>query len=91
MSNDLSRRTFLGRIWKLGVVLIGAAGVWTGTVWLASRESDKDMVVKEKILAANAEDTEHSACVSGFTMRTLKSTWHKEWARPEAPKPAPAP
>ncbi len=29
MSNDLSRRTFLGRIWKLGIVLIGAAGAWT--------------------------------------------------------------
>jgi NAD(P)H-dependent flavin oxidoreductase YrpB (nitropropane dioxygenase family) len=72
-------------------ITLGASGVWTGTVWLASRESDKSMVVKEKLLAAYAEDTEHSACVSGFTMRTLRSTWHKEWARPEAPKPAPAP
>jgi NAD(P)H-dependent flavin oxidoreductase YrpB (nitropropane dioxygenase family) len=74
-----------------GAITLGASGVWTGTVWLASRESDKSMVVKEKLLAATGEDTEHSACVSGFTMRTLKSTWHKEWARPEAPKPAPAP
>ncbi len=29
MSNDLTRRTFLGRIWKFGVILIGAAGAWT--------------------------------------------------------------
>jgi NAD(P)H-dependent flavin oxidoreductase YrpB (nitropropane dioxygenase family) len=72
-------------------ITLGASGVWTGTVWLASRESDKEMVIKEKLLEATAEDTSHSACVSGFTMRTLKSKWHEEWERPEAPKPAPAP
>ena len=74
-----------------GALVLGAAGVWTGTVWLASRESDVNMALKEKLLKANATDTEHSDCVSGFTMRTLRSEWHKEWALPEAPKPAPAP
>jgi NAD(P)H-dependent flavin oxidoreductase YrpB (nitropropane dioxygenase family) len=74
-----------------GALALGAAGVWTGTVWLASRESDVNMTLKEKLLKANATDTEHSNCVSGFTMRTLRSEWHKEWALPEAPKPAPAP
>jgi NAD(P)H-dependent flavin oxidoreductase YrpB (nitropropane dioxygenase family) len=72
-------------------ISLGAAGVWTGTVWLASRESDVSMIIKEKLLAAKATDTEHSACVSGFTMRTLTSEWHREWARPDAPRPAPAP
>ena len=72
-------------------ITLGACGVWTGTLWLASRESDKEMEVKERILAASAEDTTHSACVSGFTMRTLRTKWHEEWERPEAPKPAPAP
>jgi NAD(P)H-dependent flavin oxidoreductase YrpB (nitropropane dioxygenase family) len=74
-----------------GAISLGAAGVWTGTVWLASRESDVSMIIKEKLLAAKATDTEHSACVSGFTMRTLTSEWHREWARPDAPRPAPAP
>jgi NAD(P)H-dependent flavin oxidoreductase YrpB (nitropropane dioxygenase family) len=74
-----------------GAITLGAAGVWTGTLWLTCRESDKDMVIKEKLLAASAEDTSHSACVSGFTMRTLKSKWHEEWAKPDAPRPAPAP
>jgi NAD(P)H-dependent flavin oxidoreductase YrpB (nitropropane dioxygenase family) len=49
------------------------------------------MHIKEKLLAAKATDTEHSACVSGFTMRTLKSKWHEEWSSPSAPPPAPAP
>ncbi len=74
-----------------GALALGAAGVWTGTLWLACRESDVDMLLKERILEAKATDTEHSNCISGFTMRTLKSTWHKEWASPDAPDPAPAP
>ncbi|MBW2362596.1 MAG: nitronate monooxygenase [Deltaproteobacteria bacterium] len=72
-------------------ITLGAVGAWTGTLWLASRESDKEMAVKERILSAIAEDTVHSACVSGFTMRTLRTKWHDEWAKPEAPRPAPAP
>lgn len=74
-----------------GALTLGASGVWTGTVWLASHESDREMVIKEKLLAATMEDTSNSTCVSGFTMRTLRTQWHEEWARPEAPKPAPAP
>ncbi len=74
-----------------GAIALGAQGVWTGTVWLPSRESDVDMIIKEKLLAAKATDTAYSNCISGFTMRTLKCKWHEEWERPDAPRPAPAP
>jgi NAD(P)H-dependent flavin oxidoreductase YrpB (nitropropane dioxygenase family) len=74
-----------------GALALGAAGVWTGTLWLASRESDVDMRVKELLIKATGDDTRYSDCVSGFTMRTLDCQWHREWARPEAPPPAPAP
>jgi NAD(P)H-dependent flavin oxidoreductase YrpB (nitropropane dioxygenase family) len=70
---------------------LGAAGVWAGTLWLASRESDADMIVKEKLLAATAEDTAYSNCISGMTMRTLKCPWTEEWSKPEAPEVLPAP
>ena len=70
---------------------LGAAGVWTGTLWLASRESDIDMIIKEKLLQATAEDTAYSRCISGMTMRTLKCPWTDEWAKPEAPRTLPAP
>ncbi len=70
---------------------LGAAGVWTGTLWLASRESDVDMIVKEKLLHATAEDTVYSRAISGMTMRTLKCPWTEEWAKPEAPPTLPAP
>ncbi len=70
---------------------LGASGVWTGTLWLASRESDVDMIIKEKLLAASAEDTTYSRSISGMTMRTLKCPWTGEWATPEAPPVLPPP
>ena len=65
---------------------LGAAGVWTGTIWLASRESDNDMIIKEKLIEATSDDTVYSRSVSGFPMRVLKCPWTQEWAKPEAPK-----
>jgi len=70
---------------------LGASGVWTGTLWLACRESDNDMIIKEKLLAADAEDTVYSDSISGFTMRVLKCPWTEEWKKPEAPRALPSP
>ena len=70
---------------------LGAAGVWTGTLWLASRESDSDMIVKEKLLAATSDDTVYSRCISGMPMRILKCAWTAEWDKPDAPRVLQAP
>jgi NAD(P)H-dependent flavin oxidoreductase YrpB (nitropropane dioxygenase family) len=70
---------------------LGASGVWTGTLWLASRESDIDMIIKERLLAATVEDTSYGTSISGMTMRVLKCPWTEEWAKPEAPAVLPAP
>jgi NAD(P)H-dependent flavin oxidoreductase YrpB (nitropropane dioxygenase family) len=70
---------------------LGASGVWTGTLWLASRESDIDMIIKERLLAATVEDTSYGTSISGMTMRVLKCPWTEEWARPEAPGVLPPP
>lgn len=70
---------------------LGAAGVWTGTVWLASRESDVDMIIKERILEATVDDTTFSTSISGMTMRVLRCPWTEEWAKPDAPAPLQAP
>ena len=64
---------------------LGATGVWTGTLWLACRESDSDMIIKEKLLAATADDTTYSKSVSGFPMRVTKCPWTEEWAKADAP------
>ncbi|MEE2677033.1 MAG: nitronate monooxygenase [Myxococcota bacterium] len=70
---------------------LGASGVWTGTLWLASRESDVDMIVKERLLAATAEETSYGDSISGMTMRVLDCPWTQEWAKPEAPPALPPP
>lgn len=70
---------------------LGASGVWTGTLWLASRESDVDMIIKERLLEASADDTSFSSSISGMTMRTLKCPWTEEWSKPGAPPPLSAP
>ncbi len=70
---------------------LGASGVWTGTIWLTCRESDTDMIVKEKILAATEDDTTLSRCMSGKPIRQLKTEWTAEWERPDAPTPLPMP
>jgi NAD(P)H-dependent flavin oxidoreductase YrpB (nitropropane dioxygenase family) len=72
-------------------LVLGAAGVWTGTLWLACRESDEDMIIKEKLLAASADDTVYSRCVSGMPMRVLKCVWTEEWSKPDAPPVLPSP
>ncbi|HWO93642.1 MAG TPA: nitronate monooxygenase family protein [Dehalococcoidia bacterium] len=70
---------------------LGAQGVWTGTIWLTARESDTDMIVKEKILAATEEDTLRSRCMTGKPVRQLKTQWTEEWESPGAPSPLPMP
>jgi len=65
---------------------LGAVGVWAGTVWLASEESDVDPIVKQRILGATGADTTRTATLSGKTMRVLKCPWTEEWEGPEAPE-----
>lgn len=70
---------------------LGASGVWSGTQWLVSRESDVDMIIKERLLGATVEDTSYSRSISGMTMRVLRCPWTEEWSKPEAPGILPAP
>lgn len=65
---------------------LGADGVWTGSLWLTSRESDVNMPLKERLLEAETEDAIWSNCISGYTMRTTRSPWHDEWMRDDAPE-----
>ena len=65
---------------------LGADGVWTGSLWLASRESDVNLPMKEKLIESSADDTSYSDCISGYTMRTIRCPWHVEWSREDAPR-----
>ncbi len=65
---------------------LGAAGAWVGTAWLASRESDIDPIVKERILSADGAETTRSASISGKTMRVLRCPWTEVWDADDAPQ-----
>lgn len=66
---------------------LGAAGVWTGSVWLTTEEAETHPVVKQKFLAASASDTLRSRSQTGKPARQLRSAWTDEWADPANPDP----
>ena len=70
---------------------LGAAGVWCGSVWLTTRESETSPAVKERMLAASSEDTVRTRSFTGKPCRVLRSEWTNAWEAPDAPAPLPMP
>ena len=70
---------------------LGAAGVWTGSIWLATQESDVSASVQEKLLAAESGDTVRSRSITGKPVRELRTAWHGVWEEPSAPAPLASP
>ena len=70
---------------------MGAAGAWTGSVWLTTPESDTSPVIKQKLLSATASDTVRSRARTGKHSRQLRSEWTRAWESREALPPLPMP
>jgi NAD(P)H-dependent flavin oxidoreductase YrpB (nitropropane dioxygenase family) len=71
---------------------LGAAGVWTGSIWLTTNESDTPEPLVEKMLAARSDDTRRSRAISGKPARQLYTTYVKAWEEdPECPGFLPMP
>ena len=70
---------------------LGASGVWTGSVWLATRESDLEREVVDKLLEAGSGDTVKTRVFTGKPCRSLVDAFVQAWDRPEAPQPLPMP
>ncbi len=62
-----------------GMMAMGAAGAWCGSVWLASPEAETTPVFREKMVAAGSRDTIRSKHRTGKYSRQLKSEWHDRW------------
>jgi NAD(P)H-dependent flavin oxidoreductase YrpB (nitropropane dioxygenase family) len=75
----------------VAAMALGAVGVWTGTVWLPTRESDHLMVQKQALLDANERDTVRTRVYSGKPGRFLRNAFTTAWERDGAPKPLPLP
>jgi NAD(P)H-dependent flavin oxidoreductase YrpB (nitropropane dioxygenase family) len=60
-------------------VALGAAGVWTGSVWLTTDEAETAPYTVEKMLAATSRDTVRSKGRTGKYSRQLRSDWTDAW------------
>jgi NAD(P)H-dependent flavin oxidoreductase YrpB (nitropropane dioxygenase family) len=66
---------------------MGAAGVWTGSLWLTVEEAEAEPAEKESYLKATSEDTVRSRSFTGKPCRMLKNDWTEAWADPKNPQP----
>jgi NAD(P)H-dependent flavin oxidoreductase YrpB (nitropropane dioxygenase family) len=73
------------------VMAMGAAGAWTGSMWLATSEAETSQVIKEKYVQANSRQTVRSKARTGKYSRQLRSPWTDAWESGEAPEPLPMP
>jgi len=74
-----------------GCMAMGAAGAWTGSVWLTTSEGETSPAVKEKMLAATSAGTIRSRSRTGKFCRQLRSDWTDAWEQEGAPRPLPMP
>jgi NAD(P)H-dependent flavin oxidoreductase YrpB (nitropropane dioxygenase family) len=70
---------------------LGAAGAWTGSVWLTTEEAETAAHTKTKLLAATSRDTVRSTARTGKPSRQLRSAWTDAWDDPSTPEPLPMP
>jgi NAD(P)H-dependent flavin oxidoreductase YrpB (nitropropane dioxygenase family) len=71
---------------------MGAAGAWTGSVWLATVESETSEIFREKMIEASSRDAVRTRSRTGKPARQLRSSWTEAWERdPASPGPLPMP
>lgn len=79
-----------GRQMAAGMAM-GAAGAWTGSVWLATAEAETSEAFRDKMVAARSRDTLRSRCRTGKPARQLRSAWTDAWEAPDSPGTLPMP
>jgi NAD(P)H-dependent flavin oxidoreductase YrpB (nitropropane dioxygenase family) len=72
-------------------IAMGAAGAWTGSVWLTTREAETAPATVPKLLAATSRDTVRSPSRTGKPSRQLRSAWTDAWESTDSPGALPMP
>ena len=70
---------------------LGCEGVWCGSVWLPTAESDVMPELKARLFAAESEDAVLTRSVTGKQCRTLRNIYTEAMAKPGAPASLPSP
>jgi NAD(P)H-dependent flavin oxidoreductase YrpB (nitropropane dioxygenase family) len=71
----------------LAALSLGCQGVWMGSLWLGTQESDLTIEMRERLFAANSEDARISKAMTGKQGRMLMTKYVQAWESPGAPKP----
>ncbi len=66
---------------------VGAAGVWTGSIWLTVEEADCPPAQMQSYLDAQSGDTVRSRSFTGKPCRMLRNDWTEAWSTPGNPEP----
>ncbi|WP_347309992.1 NAD(P)H-dependent flavin oxidoreductase [Defluviimonas sp. SAOS-178_SWC] len=78
----------IGRGRQMAAALaLGAEGVWTGSIWLGTVESELNPDLRDVLHAASSEDAIVTYGYTGKPCRALRSKFTEAWARADAPKP----
>jgi NAD(P)H-dependent flavin oxidoreductase YrpB (nitropropane dioxygenase family) len=73
---------------------LGAQGVWTGSVWLTTKEYENlgsNPAMTDAFLRASSADTVRTRIYTGKPARLLRTKWTEAWESEEAPTPLPMP
>jgi len=69
---------------------LGCEGVWCGSIWLKTVQSELTPDMRKKFYAADSKDSVWTKCLTGKTARMLRSRYTDAWDAPGAPPFLPA-
>ena len=76
----------------VATIALGAVGVWTGTLWLATHENGQlETWQKQKVVDARTQDAWVTTAMDGKRARGLRDAFVEAWEQPDAPQPLPMP
>ncbi len=75
----------------VAALAMGAEGVWCGTIWLGTRESELTPFEKQVLFDARTEDAVRRRARTGKPVRMTRSRLSEAWEQPGAPAYLPTP
>ncbi len=64
---------------------LGAEGVWCGSVWLTTQESETSDVIRQKFVDAPSSGTVRSRSLTGKPARMIRTEWTDAWESDGSP------
>ena len=75
----------------VAALALGAVGVWTGTIWQATHESETKQWAKQRLLRAENQDAWVSTAMDGKRNRGVRNKYYEAWEAEGSPEPLPMP